>query len=602
MTKIIGIDLGTTNCCVAICDDAGSRVLNNRHGSPTTPAVVALSATGRRLVGALAKRQAITNPRDTIYGIKRLIGRRWQSSEVQRTLPLLSYRCVAGPHGDVRALMGERAYAVPELASMLLYELRQVAERALGEPISRAVITVPAYFNDNQRQAIRDAARIAGLEVLRIISEPTAAALAYGMGQQLRQRLAVYDLGGGTFDISLVSVGDDLCDVLASSGDTFLGGQDFDERIMHWLVEGFRSRHGIDLRQDSMALQRLRDAAEHAKVELSSATEAQIDLPYIYVEGPQAPLHLHEILTRSHLDGLVVDLVQRTLVICAGVLEQANLSLADIDAVLLVGGMTHMPRVRAAVERFFGRPASAGAHPAAVVACGAALAGQWCTLGVPDAHLLDVTPHDLGILVAGGRFAVVVPRGSSVPIQVHRTFTSLRAGQEQVRILVAQGQSGREREILGEFLLDGLTLPPQGELQVVVTFKLSVDGLLSVTARDPVSGRAQAIRILGHSGLTEGEVDAIMDENEQLQLQTVPSDPSEEAQLQLDRCIRDARHALRRLSVTAIGGLVIQGQVSVLESRLAEAQAALASDVGIVALEACRAALDGALRQTTEPS
>ena len=596
MAKIIGIDLGTTYCCVAVCDADGPRVLFNRQGTATMPAMVAITRTGRRLVGALAKRQAITNPLATIYGAKRLIGRRYLAPEVGRALPLLSYRCVPGLHGDVRAVVAEREFAMPEVASILLYELRQTAERALGEPVTQAVITVPAYFNDNQRQATRDAGRIAGLEVLRIVNEPTAAALAYGFGRHLRQKLAVYDLGGGTFDISIVDIGDDVFDVLASAGNTFLGGEDFDERIMQWLLRSFQQRYGIDLRQDPMALQRLRDAAERAKVDLSAAAQVEIALPYIHAEGAQSPLHLNEVLSRSQFETMVADLVARTIETCGAALAQADLSVQDVDAVLLVGGMTRMPMVRHAVEAYFGRAATKGAHPDEAVACGAALTAGLVASGARDVLLVDITPHDLGVVVAGGRFEVVVPRGSRIPTQTKKIFTTSRADQVQVRILVAQGHAGRahERDMLGEFLLDGLQPQAVGAVQIEVSFQISVDGIVGVSARDLATGRAQRIRVLANSGLTDAEVTALAAENDQLQLVTRALDAAEATQLALERSLRDAERLLRQAPQQP-------PQAASVETLIQEARRALEAATP-AAQEICRAALEAALAPLRPPA
>ncbi len=508
MGKVIGIDLGTTNSCVAIVDHDGPRVIPSRTGQHTMPSVVAITESGKQLVGHLAKRQAITNPRNTIYGAKRLIGRRWDSRDVQKSISLVSFDMSKGPHDDVRLSMGGKEYAIPEISSLVLHEMRVVAEENLGESVGQAVITVPAYFNDNQRQATKDAGRIAGLDVLRIINEPTAAALAYGYGKGLEQKVAIYDLGGGTFDISILEIGQGVFEVLSTGGDTFLGGEDFDERIIAWLIEDFQGQHGIDLRQDKMAVQRLRDAAEKAKIELSSLNEVDINLPFIFSKGKGEALHLQKQLTRAALDGLVGDLIERTVAICEQALDDAGMKKSDIAAVILVGGMTRMPRVQRTVNDFFGIPPSKGVHPDEVVACGAAIQAHLLSTGSIDTLLLDVTPHHLGIMVAGGLFDVIIHKDTTIPTSATKVFTTVRDGQPQVRIMVLQGESSQaeENELLGEFVLDGLRAAPRGEVRVEVTFDITADGIVGVSAKDVETGREQTIMVTASSGLTEDEI------------------------------------------------------------------------------------------------
>ena len=508
MGHVIGIDLGTTNSCVAIVEHDGPKVIPSRTGQHTMPSVVAVTESGKQLVGHLAKRQAITNPKNTIYGAKRVIGRRWDSPDVQKAVSMVSFDMAKGPHDDVRLVMAGKEYAIPEISSMVLHEMRVVAEEHLREPVDQAVITVPAYFNDNQRQATKDAGRIAGLEVLRIINEPTAAALAYGYGKGLEQKVAIYDLGGGTFDISILEIGQGVFEVLSTAGDTFLGGEDFDERIIAWLVEDFRAQHGIDLRQDKMALQRLRDAAEKAKIELSSLTEVDINLPFIFSKGKGEALHLQRQLTRGTLNELVQDLILQTVTICEATLADAGLKKSDIAAAILVGGMTRMPKVQELVQGFFGIPPSKGVHPDEVVACGAAIQAHLLSTGSTDTLLLDVTPHHLGIMVAGGLFDVIIEKDTTIPTTAKKVFTTVRDGQVQVRIMVLQGESSRaeENELLGEFVLDGLREAPRGEVKIEVAFDISADGIVGVSAKDVETGREQAITVTASSGLTEDEI------------------------------------------------------------------------------------------------
>lgn len=545
-SKVIGIDLGTTNSCVAIFEREGPKVLASKAGQPTTPSVVAVADSGKRLVGHLAKRQAITNPTNTIYGAKRLIGRRYDSADVQRTQEMVSFGIVRGPHDDARVVMADKPYAVPEVSSMVLQEMRAVAERFLGDDVSEAVVTVPAYFNDNQRQATKDAGRIAGLEVLRIINEPTAAALAYGFGRGLEQKVVIYDLGGGTFDISVLEIGQGVFEVLATAGDSFLGGEDFDERVIDWLVDGFRAEYDIDLRQDKMALQRLRDAAEKAKVELSSVREVDINLPFIFSTESTGALHLQRQLTRDQLETLVDDLIQRTVGICRACAERAQVQPEDLGGVILVGGMTRMPRVQQVVQEIFGLQPSRGVHPDEVVAMGAAIQGHLLSSGSGDTLLLDVTPHDLGIMVAGGLFDVLIDRDTTIPTVARKTFTTVRDGQTQVRILVLQGESSRaeDNELLGEFLLDGLRQAPRGEVKIEVIFEISADGIVGVSACDLETGHQQAITVTASSGLTEQEIRDMIAENKEVALASEASDAFEEARTECERLIRDIHQLL----------------------------------------------------------
>ncbi|MET0410479.1 MAG: Hsp70 family protein, partial [Polyangiaceae bacterium] len=425
METVIGIDLGTTNSCVAVMEGSAPTVIPNRGGYKTTPSMVAVTEAGKRLVGHIAKRQAITNAENTVYAAKRLIGRKWNSPQIKNALLTSSYAITEGPHDDVRIRLRDKSYSVPEISSMILQEMKIIAEDYLGQPVQKAVITVPAYFNDNQRQATKDAGMIAGLDVIRIINEPTAAALAYGFGKEIDKVIAVFDLGGGTFDISILELSSSgVFKVIATTGDTFLGGEDFDARIVDWLVHGFQQEHSIDLRQDRMALQRLRDAAEKAKCELSSVRETDINLPFIISTGRNEALHLQRSLTRETLEGLTQDLIERTIEICKDALSDARLSPSDLEDVILVGGMTRMPAIQKAVQEYFARPPNKGVHPDEVVALGAAIQGASLVEDKSDMILLDVTPHALGIMTFGSHFEELIPQNTTVPTSRTKVFTT----------------------------------------------------------------------------------------------------------------------------------------------------------------------------------
>ena len=517
---VIGIDLGTTNSVVATVQGGMSRVIPNRSGQALTPSIVAVARNGKRLVGALAKRQAITNPEQTVFAAKRLIGRRWGAKEVEDARRVLPYALVAGPEGnDVRVQLGDRTLSIPEISAMVLAELKADAEAFLGKPVERAVITVPAYFNDGQRQATKDAGRIAGLEVLRIISEPTSAALAYGFGRQTEKKVVVFDLGGGTFDVSILDISKSVYDVVAVGGDTYLGGEDFDRRVMDWLTFGFaRENGGVDLRTDKMALQRLRDAAERAKCELSAAPSTAIHLPFLVGGGEgKSALHLDKQLSREKLEELTKDLVDRCIAVTERTLKDAGVRTAQVGEVILVGGMTRMPRVQRAVREFFGREPCKGVHPDEVVAVGAAI--QAHALAAPGRNgeevlLLDVTPQNLGLLVVGGYFQTVIPKNTTVPTSQTHLFTTVQDDQTSVRIAVLQGESERaiDNELLGEFVLDGIRPARRGEVSIEVTFDISADGIVGVSARDVATGQQQSITITATSGLTEAELKKILDE------------------------------------------------------------------------------------------
>ena len=514
MERVIGIDLGTTNSCVAIVEDGVPTVIPNRGGYKTTPSMVAITEAGKRLVGHIAKRQAITNAENTVYAAKRLIGRKWSSPQVKNAILTASYKIVEGPHGDVRIQLRDKTYSVPEISAMVLQEMKLFAEDYLSEPITKAVITVPAYFNDNQRQATKDAGQIAGLDVIRIVNEPTAAALAYGFGKNVEKTIAVFDLGGGTFDISVLEIGSGgVFKVIATAGDTFLGGEDFDARIIDWLVQGFREQHSVDLRQDRMALQRLKDASEKAKCELSTSLETEINLPFIISSNRNEALHLQRTLTRAELDTLCEDLVERCIEICKQTLEDARLDRDEIEDVVLVGGMTRMAKVQDSVRDFFGREPCKGVHPDEVVALGAAVQGAALVDESKQMILLDVTPHPLGIMTFGSNFEELIPQNTTVPTSRSKIFTTSRDNQTAVKILVMQGESQRaeENELLGEFILTGLRRASKGQVEIEVTFEINSDGIVSVSAKDLETGQQQSIQVTASSSLTKEEVGEMME-------------------------------------------------------------------------------------------
>ena len=514
MAKIIGIDLGTTNSCVAVVDVTTPQVIPNREGSRTTPSVVGFTEDGDRLVGQIAKRQAITNPYNTVYAIKRLIGRKYDSDEVARAKQVLPYQIVAASNGDIR----DREYSPEETSAFVLMEIKSFAEEFLGEPVSEAIITVPAYFNDSQRQATRDAGKIAGLEVLRIINEPTAAALAYGLDNRENQLIAVYDLGGGTFDISILKLEDGLFEVLSTSGDTYLGGEDFDKRIMDWLIDAFRKETTIDLGDDRMALQRLKEASERAKHELSTAPETRITLPFISSDA-SGPKHLNKILARHEFEHMVEDLIQKTIDPVNDALKAAGLSPNQIDEVVLVGGQTRMPRVVEAVQKVFGKEPNRNINPDEVVAVGAAVQGGILRGDIKDMILLDVTPLSLGIETHGGLFTKIIERNSTIPTKNSLIFTTVADNQSKVQVHVLQGERefARENKSLGKFDLVGIPPSPRGVPQVEVNFAIDSNGIVNVTARDQATGQSQGVQINPAGGLSKDEIDRLVIEAEEHQ-------------------------------------------------------------------------------------
>jgi molecular chaperone DnaK len=552
--RVIGIDLGTTNSCVAIVENGTPVVIPNRGGYKTTPSMVAMTESGKRLVGHIAKRQAITNAEHTVYAAKRLIGRKWNSPPVKQAIESCSYKLVEGPHDDVRIELRAQSYSIPEISAYVLQEMKLIAEEYLGTPVEKAVVTVPAYFNDGQRQATKDAGRIAGLDVIRIINEPTAAALAYGFGKNLERKVAVFDLGGGTFDISILEIGNGVYEVISTAGDTFLGGEDFDKRIIDWLVFGFAKEHHIDLRKDKMALQRLKDVAEKAKCELSSAKEAEINLPFI-ISKDGAALHLQRTLTRDKLEELTEDLVDKCVQICRKTLAEADIEKSAIEDVILVGGMTRMPRVQTEVAKFFGMEPCKGVHPDEVVALGASIQGSSLMQSESDMLLLDVTPHSLGIMIIGGYFHKLIQQNSTVPTQAGHIFTTVKDGQTSVKILVLQGESDRaeENELLGEFILTGLRKAPKGEVEIEVTFEISADGIVSVSAKDLETGLKQAITVTATSGLTEEEIRKMVEESRDYLIDQKHSEEFEAKKQAAEKLVDEIEGLFPRVE-TAIAG------------------------------------------------
>ena len=514
MAKVLGIDLGTTNSCVSVMEGGAPQVLANREGSRTTSSIVAFAEDGDRLVGQIAKRQAITNPQNTVFAVKRLIGRKFDSEEVRRAKEVLPYTVVPSENGDVSLQIRERAYSPEEISAFILQEIKAFAEEAMGQQITEAVVTVPAYFNDSQRQATRDAGRIAGLEVLRILNEPTAAALAYGMERRRGvQNVAVYDMGGGTFDVSILALNEGVFEVRSTAGDTYLGGEDFDQRIMDWLIDEFRAETTVDLRSDRMALQRLKEAAERAKCELSSSTEAPVNLPFISADG-SGPRHLSRVLTRAKFEELVRDLVDRTEAPCRDALAQAALRPDQIDEVLLVGGQTRSPIVAQMVERIFERQPNREINPDEVVAIGAGIQGGILKGEIKDVVLLDVTPLSLGIETHGGLFTRLIDRNSTIPTRVTQIFTTVSDNQDTVEIHVLQGEReiAAENRSLGRFEMAGVPPAPRGVPQIEVAFAIDSNGIVNVSARDMATNQTQGIDINPAGGLSKEEVDRLVDE------------------------------------------------------------------------------------------
>jgi molecular chaperone DnaK len=520
MAKVIGIDLGTTNSCVAVMEGGKPKVIENSEGARTTPSVVAFTKDGERLIGQPAKRQAVTNPDNTIFAVKRLIGRRYDDPITKKDTELVPYKIVKGANGDAWVQAGGKDYSPSQISAFILQKMKETAEAYLGETVTQAVITVPAYFNDAQRQATKDAGQIAGLEVLRIINEPTAAALAYGLEKEDGKTIAVYDLGGGTFDVSILEIGDGVFEVKSTNGDTFLGGEDFDARIVNWLADKFKAKENIDLRTDRLALQRLKEAAEKAKIELSSAATTEINQPFITARmegGTTTPLHLVETISRADLEKLVDDLIERTIEPCKKALKDAGVDAKDIHDVVLVGGMTRMPRVRERVKEFFGKDPHTGVNPDEVVAMGAAIQAGVLQGDVKDVLLLDVTPLSLGIETLGGVFTRMIDRNTTIPTKKSQVFSTAEDNQNAVTIRVFQGERemAADNKLLGQFDLVGIPPAPRGVPQIEVTFDIDANGIVNVSAKDKGTGKEQQIRIQASGGLAESDIEQMVREAEQ---------------------------------------------------------------------------------------
>jgi molecular chaperone DnaK len=602
---VIGIDLGTTNSVVATVQGGVPTVIPNRSGYRITPSVVAMARNGKRLVGALARRQAVTNAERTVVAVKRLMGRRWSSKALQETLARMPYTVVQGPHEDVRIVLGEQQYSPPEISAMVLTELRLDAEAYFGEPVSKAVITCPAYFNDAQRNATKDAGRIAGLDVIRIINEPTSAALAYGFGRaQSEKQVAVFDLGGGTFDFTVLHMFKGVFEVEATGGDSLLGGEDFDNRIIDWLAEPFLQKNGIDLRRDKMALQRLRDAAEKGKCELSTLSSVEINLPFISASPKSGPLHLQATLGRDQLESMTKDLVGRCMGVCEQVLNEAKVHPGALGEVLLVGGQTRMPKIQEAVKSLFGRDPSKAVNPDEAVALGAAIQGAMLLHEEQEMLLLDVTPHSLGIAIAGGFFSKIIPKNTTVPTSAHHVFTTVKDDQTSAKITAVQGESdiASENELLGEFMLTGLRAAPRGTVDIDVIFDISADGIVSVSALDVQTGARQSITVTASSGLTEEEIEKAAQANEDWMLGQKEDPQFQDRKARAEELFKEFEALWPRLTRAAQDGLgqepLQRAQAALSVARL---QVAQKESEGLAAsidrLERILGALKGALER-----